>query len=148
AKGVVLSQDNFCFIAHVVADYLNLSQEDRYALILPLCHTYGKSILLSSFVAGAAVVMMNNFKNMPKFLEQLANDKCTVLSVVPYHIHVLLKGINLSKYDISSLRVITSSANKLPPAVIDNLSEILSGIQIFSMYGLDRVYNTCLLCSA
>jgi acyl-CoA synthetase (AMP-forming)/AMP-acid ligase II len=55
---------------------------------------------------------------------------------VPYHAHVLLKWGNLSKFDLSSLRAITFSGNKLPPATIDQMREKLPGAQIFSMYGL------------
>jgi long-chain acyl-CoA synthetase len=136
AKGVVLSHGNFCFIAHAVADYLELTEEDRCALVLPLYHTYGKSVLLSASVAGAAVVVLGGFSRQQLFLTRLSEGKCTVLSIVPYHLHVLVKSGGLSKHDFSSLRAITSSANKLSPAVIDNLSKILPGSRIFSMYGL------------
>ncbi len=136
AKGVILSQGNFYYIAHAVVDYLKLSEEDRCALILPLCHTYGKSVLLSAFAAGAAVVVLDNFNRQPLFLTRLSEEKCTLLSVVPYHLHVLAKSGGLSRCDLSSLRIITSSADKLSPTVIDNLSEILPDVRIFSMYGL------------
>jgi acyl-CoA synthetase (AMP-forming)/AMP-acid ligase II len=135
AKGVVLSQRNFCFIAHSVADYLDLDEEDRCALVLPLCHTYGKSVMLSAAAAGAAVVMLNGFSRQEDFL-QLSAKKCTMLSVVPYHLHLLVKSGSLSKYDFSSLRTITSSANKLSPDVIDCLTVALPQSRIFSMYGL------------
>jgi long-chain acyl-CoA synthetase len=136
AKGVVLSQGNFCFIACAVADYLELTEADRCALVLPLYHTYGKSVLLSAFAAGAAVVVLDGFNRQQQFLARLSEEKCTVLSVVPYHLHVLMKSGGLSKHDLSSLRAVTSSANKLSPSVIDYLSKILPGTQIFSMYGL------------
>ena len=136
AKGVVLSQENFCFIARAVADYLELNETDRYALILPLCHTYGKSVLLSATVAGAAIVMLDGFGGQRQFLSRLTAEGCTVLSVVPYHLHTLLKSGCLSQYDFSSLRIITSSADKLSPSVIDSLTEALPKLRIFSMYGL------------
>ena len=136
AKGVVLSHGNFCFIAHAVADYLELTEEDRCALVLPLCHTYGKSVLLSAFSAGAAVVLLENFSRQKLFLTRLSEEKCTVLSVTPYHLHVLLKSGGLSKHNFSSLCAITSSANKLSSVVVDNLLEIMPWTRIFSMYGL------------
>lgn len=135
-KGVILTQGNFCFIIASIVDYLKLSKEDRYALILPLCHTYGKTVMLTSLAIGAAVVLLLNFQNLPNFLSLVESKRCTLLSAVPYHAHVLLKWGNLSKYDLSSLRAITFSGNKLPPANIDQLREKLPGAQIFSMYGL------------
>lgn len=136
AKGVILSHANFCFISKSIADYLNLHRKDRYALILPLCHTYGKSVLLCSFYTGAAVVMLNGFNNIKNFLHQLSVSKSTILSAVPYHINILLKGRVLSDYDLSSLRVITSSANRLSHNAVENLLKALPWVQIFSMYGL------------
>ncbi len=136
AKGVILSHENFCFIASAVSDYLELNHEDRYALILPLCHTYGKSVLLSSFHAGAAVILLNEFNNIKNFLNKLSETKATILSAVPYHIHVLIKGGNLVDHDLSSLRAITSSANKLPHDTIDSMVKLWPGMKVYSMYGL------------
>jgi acyl-CoA synthetase (AMP-forming)/AMP-acid ligase II len=136
AKGVVLSHGNFCFIARTVADYLGLEETDRCALILPLCHTYGKSVLLSAAAAGAAVVILDGFGNQQRFLSRLTAEGCTVLNAVPYHINTLVKSGRLPQYDFSSLRIITSSADKLQPSVIDSLMEALPGVRIFSMYGL------------
>ncbi|MGD9578853.1 MAG: class I adenylate-forming enzyme family protein [Syntrophorhabdus sp.] len=135
-KGVVLTQANFCFIAEVVSKYLGLSPDDRYALILPMSHTYGKSIVLSTLKAGASVIMLNNFTDIQNFLKALADLKCTILSAVPYNAHVLLKWGNLSKHDLSSLKKMTFSGNKLPASTIDKLLEKLPGVEIYSMYGL------------
>ena len=135
-KGVVLTQANFCFIAEVVSKYLGLSPDDRYALILPMSHTYGKSIVLSTLKVGASIIMLNNFTDIQNFLKALADLKCTILSGVPYNAHVLLKWGNLSKYDLSSLKKMTFSGNKLPPSTIDKLLEKLPWVEIYSMYGL------------
>jgi len=135
-KGVVLTHDNFCFVASAVIDYLELDQDDRYALMLPLNHTYGKTVLLTSFAVGASVVLMDDFQNLPVFLSRLTETRCTVLSLVPFHVHVLLKWGNLSGHDLSSLRTISSSANKLPASSVDRLLQAIPGVRIFSMYGL------------
>ena len=137
AKGVVLSHGNFCFIARSVAGYLELNETDRCALILPLCHTYGKSVLLAAAVAGAAVVILDSLGNQKRFLSQLTTEcGCTVLCAVPYHLNTLVKSGCLPRYDFSSLRTITSSADKLSPSVIDSLTAALPNVRIFSMYGL------------
>ena len=136
AKGVVLSHGNFCFIARAVADYLELSGEDRCALVLPLYHTYGKSVLLSAFAAGSAVIVLDGFNNLQKCLSGLTSERCTVLSAASYHLNVLVTSGCLSKYDFSSLKTITSAADKLSSAVIDSLMKELPKVRIFCMYGL------------
>ena len=135
-KGVVLGHGNLCFVVSAIADYLGLERDDRYALMLPLQHTYGKTALLSSLAVGASVVLMEDFQNLPAFLEMLSEERCTVLSMVPYHVHILLKWGNLAGRDLSSLRVVTSSANKLPASTVADLIEGVPGVRIFSMYGL------------
>jgi len=135
-KGVILSHKNFCFIVSRVVEYLKLKEEDRYALMLPLCHTYGKIVALTSFAAGASLIFAENFTKLPTFMTLIAEQKCTIMSCVPYHAHVMLKWGNLSKFDLSSLRAVTFSGNKLPPATIDVLIESLNETEIFSMYGL------------
>jgi acyl-coenzyme A synthetase/AMP-(fatty) acid ligase len=92
--------------------------------------------MLSAFAAGAAIVLLDGFSNQQRFLSQLVSDGCTVLSVVPYHLHALIKSGFLCKYDLSSLRAITSSSDRLSPSVIDSLLEALPKVRIFSMYGL------------
>ena len=136
AKGIILSHGNFCYIANTVAGYLELNETDRCALILPLCHTYGKSVLLGAVAAGAAVVILEGFGNQQRFLTRLVTEGCTVLGAVPYHLHTLVKSGCLPRYDLSSLRIITSSADKLSPFVIDCLMEALPKVRVFSMYGL------------
>ena len=136
AKGVVLSHGNFCFIARSIADYLEMTKKDRCALALSLCHTYGKSVLLSAFAAGAAVVVLDGFGYLRKCLSQLTSDDCTVLCAVPYHLNTLVNSGSLLKYNFSSLRAITSSSDKLSASVIDILTKALPNVRIFSMYGL------------
>ena len=76
---------------------------------------------------GLSVVMLNNFQDLPSFLGQLTEKQCTMLSAVPYNAHVLLKWGNLSRHDLSSLKAITFSGNKLPPPTIEHLTEALPG---------------------
>jgi len=135
-KGVILTHRNFLFVVDAVVQYLNLAPEDRYALILPLSHTYGKTVLLTSVTAGAAVVLLNNFSRPQEFAKSLSELKCTALSAVPYHAHVLLKWCNLAQLPLDHLRALTFSANKLPATTIDRLNEALPRADIFSMYGL------------
>lgn len=135
-KGVILSHGNFSFMTSCVADYLSLNEEDKYGLMLPLYHTYGKIVMLSSFSVGASVLLLENFQKLPQFLSKIADQRCSILSAVPYHAHIILKWGNFSKYDLSSLRAMTFSGNRLPADTIDRLKESLPGVQIFSMYGL------------
>jgi len=117
-KGVVLTHRNLVFVAHAVADRLGLTEEDRCVLMLPLCHTYGKSVMLAAFAASAAVVMSDGFGDRRRFVSRLAAERCTVLSAVPYHLHTLLRSGVLREHDLLSLRAVTSFCRQ-PSALFD-----------------------------
>lgn len=135
-KGVVLSHANFAFVVGEIIRYLKLQPEDRYGLVLPLNHTYGKTVMLSTFGAGATLSLENEFTNLPQFLRSLSRQRCTVLSLVPYHAQIMLKRGDLAAHDLSALRAVTFSGNKLYPETLDRLNAALPHAQIFSMYGL------------
>src|SRR5688572_17604341 len=90
-KGVMLSHRNILFVVLAVCDYLELTAADRYALVLPIAHTYGKSNLLSVIGAGATVVFVLDPHNPEEFYGRIAREGCTVLSVVPFHLNILAR---------------------------------------------------------
>jgi acyl-CoA synthetase (AMP-forming)/AMP-acid ligase II len=135
-KGVMLTQRNFCSMVDAVLEYLHLSAADRYALVLPLSHSYGKSNLLTSLAAGSCVVLLTNFNDLSAFLSSLSGNRCTVFSGVPFHANLLLKRANLAAYDLSALRALTFSGNHLPWETVAGLRKVLPHALIFSMYGL------------
>jgi len=135
-KGVILSHRNFCSVVTAILDYLKLRPEDRYALVLPLYHSYGKSNLLTSFAVGASVVFLDNFMDLHAFLTLLSSLKCTVFSGVPYHGNIMVKRGVLARYDLSCLRAVTFSGNDLPRSTVEMLRSALPHVDVFPMYGL------------
>jgi long-chain acyl-CoA synthetase len=135
-KGVILSHGNWRFVVESIVAYLGMTAMDRYGVVLPFTHTYGKSNLLTTFAVGGTAVLLDEFPNIPGFLDRLSGERCTVLSLVPYHANVLLKRGNLSRRDLSSLRAITFSGNSLPSATLAGVRDVLPTARVFSMYGL------------
>jgi acyl-CoA synthetase (AMP-forming)/AMP-acid ligase II len=135
-KGVVLSHRNILFVIGAVCDYLQLTAADRYALVLPLSHTYGKSNLLSAVAAGATAVSVEPIQNPRAFLDRLAAERCSILSVVPFHLHVMARHGIPSSCDLSQLRAVTSSGGPLTPSAVDAVGRLLPQTRFFSMYGL------------
>jgi long-chain acyl-CoA synthetase len=135
-KGVMLSHGNFLFVAYAVCEYLALSPEDRYALVLPIAHTYGKSNLLSTLAAGATVVFVEQPQNPAAFFGTMMEERCTVLSVVPFHLNVLARHGVPPAIDLRRLRAITTSGGPLPAATVNGVTNLLPHAQLFSMYGL------------
>jgi acyl-CoA synthetase (AMP-forming)/AMP-acid ligase II len=135
-KGVILSHGNILFVVEAVTEYLQLHAEDRYAVVLPLSHTYGKSTLLTAVAAGAASVLVHDFHDLAGFFGQLSNERCTVLSVVPFHLNVIARRGLPNDCDMSALRAITSSGGPLPWDTVEALGRLLPKARLFPMYGL------------
>jgi acyl-CoA synthetase (AMP-forming)/AMP-acid ligase II len=135
-KGVVLSQRNALFVVYAVCEYLALTPQDRYALVLPLAHTYGKSNLLSALASGAAVVFVERPQDAVAFFGFMAQERCTVLSVVPFHLNVLARRGVPESIDLTALRAITTSGGPLPDDAVRAVARLLPHAQLYSMYGL------------
>jgi acyl-CoA synthetase (AMP-forming)/AMP-acid ligase II len=135
-KGVVLSHGNILFVAYAVREYLSLAPEDRYALVLPLAHTYGKSNLLSAMTAGAAVVLIEDPHDPAAFYGRMMRERCTVLSVVPFHLNVLARRGLPPGIDLTTLRAITTSGGPLPEETARGIAHLFPDAKLYSMYGL------------
>jgi len=48
-KGVILSHGNWRFVVESIVAYLGMTAMDRYGVVLPFTHTYGKTNLLTTF---------------------------------------------------------------------------------------------------
>ncbi len=135
-KGVMLSHGNVLFVVHAVCDYLDLRADDRYAIVLPLAHTYGKSNLLSVVAAGATAVFIENPQQPAVFFGSMMAEDCTVLSVVPFHLNVLARRGLPPGVQLTNLRAVTTSGGPLPDAAVQAVKEWLPNAELFSMYGL------------
>ena len=135
-KGVVLTHDSILFVVRSVCEYLGLGPDDRRSLVLPLCHTYGKNNLLSAVMAGASIALLEPFSDYAGFFNRIARDRCTVLSVVPFHLNVIARRGIPDDCDVSSVRAITTSGAPLSPEVADAIVELFPSASLYSMYGL------------
>lgn len=135
-KGVILSHGNILFVVHAVCEYLELAPRDRYAIVLPLSHTYGKSTLLTSVAAGATSVLVRDPHDFERFFGQISIERCTILSVVPFHLNVMARRGLPRSCDLSALRAITSSGGALSWDTVEQVQRLLPGAGMFPMFGL------------
>lgn len=134
-KGVMLSHRNVTAVVDAILDYLPLSPADRYALVLPLFHTYAKSVLLTTLAAGGTVVL-DSFNDLPGFVARLESRRITAFSGVPYHINMLLRRAPIDRHDLSTLRFITISGSHIAPENLLELARRLPGAAVVFMYGM------------
>jgi amino acid adenylation domain-containing protein len=134
-KGVMLTHLNVVSAATSITTYLEMASTDVVLNVLPLSFDYGLYQVLMTFKVGGCVVLERSFAYPHAVLETLIAERVTGLPIVPT-ISAILLGLELDRYDLSSLRYITNTGASLPGRHIAELRRALPHVRIFSMYGL------------
>jgi amino acid adenylation domain-containing protein len=134
-KGVMLTHLNIVSAANSITTYLDNVENDVIINVLPLSFDYGLYQAIMAFKIGGRLVLERSFTYPHAVLETLVAERVTGLPIVPT-VSALLLQMNLSKYDLSSVRYVTNTAAALPTSHIVELRRRLPHAKIFSMYGL------------
>lgn len=116
-KGVPLSVRALIANAEGIVKWQGLTDQDSFNIILPLHHINSTTMSLATLLAGGTVVLSSRYSTS-KFWSTIAQEKCTITSVVPTIIHDLLTRKDEFLRDqphISSMkRILIGSAPVLP----------------------------------
>jgi acyl-CoA ligase (AMP-forming) (exosortase A-associated) len=134
-KGVMMTHLNIVSAATSITTYLENTHEDVILNVLPLSFDYGLYQVLMGFKIGGTVVLEKSFTYPHVILKKIAEEKVTGFPIVPT-ISAILLQMDLSKYDLSSLRYITNTGAALPTNHILRLRKLFPHVKIYSMYGL------------
>jgi acyl-CoA synthetase (AMP-forming)/AMP-acid ligase II len=135
AKGVMLSHANMTAAAASVTAYLENTEQDILLNVLPMSFSYGLYQVLTAFQVGATVVLERPFLYPYPVIDTLVRERVTGFPLVPAIAALLLQLKDLSKYDFSSVRYVTSAAQAITPRQISGLQALFPGARFFSMYG-------------
>ncbi|HSF80112.1 MAG TPA: AMP-binding protein [Anaerolineales bacterium] len=143
-KGVMCDHSNMVFAASSIISYLKNVEEDIVIGILPLSFDYGLYQLLMTFKFGGTLVLERGFAYPAPVLKRIEEEHVTGFPGVPT-IFAILVRMDLSAYDLSSLRYLTNTAAALPPSHIQELRAKFPWATLFSMYGLTETKRTLYL---
>ncbi|MCA9960493.1 MAG: AMP-binding protein [Anaerolineales bacterium] len=143
-KGVMSAHSNVVFAASSIITYLENRPDDIVINALPLSFDYGLYQLLMVFKFGGTLVLERSFTFPAQILQKIATEKVTGFPGVPTVFAILLT-MDLSKYDLSSLRYITNTAAALPPSHIQQIRDLFPWATLYSMYGLTETKRTLYL---
>lgn len=139
-KGVMLSHNNIisdlCQIKGAVGESYQTGQ-DKILGVLPFFHIYGLTGLVHQPLhRGVELVVMPAF-DLKVFLETIQRHKITFIYVAPPVIVRLARDESVSKYDLSSVKMITSGAAPLTRELVDTVHKKYQ-IKINQAYGLSE----------
>jgi long-chain acyl-CoA synthetase len=92
-------------------------------VLVPLCHTFGMTVMNFCFAIGAELVLSPQFK-VGDVLNTIQRQRCTLLFGVPTIYAALSAHRDVHKYDLSSLRACISGGAPLPPRLRVLLREL------------------------
>ncbi|KAH6928781.1 hypothetical protein HPB50_019502 [Hyalomma asiaticum] len=135
-KGALLSHFNIVNNANSSGLAMGLDKNDAICLNVPMIHCFGCVIgSLAASVFGATIVMPAPGFNPVASLEAITKHKCTVIYGTPTMYIDLLRHLNDSSYDVSSVRKGVMAGAPCPPEVVKNAIERLNTKRLCIFYG-------------
>ncbi|MFB1082508.1 AMP-binding protein [Jeotgalibacillus sp. JSM ZJ347] len=135
-KFVRLSSNNLFSNAESIAEYLNITSEDRPITTLPMHYSYGLSILNSHLIRGATIIL-TDASIVTKDFWQLCNEqRATTFGGVPF-VYEMLDKLKFDKMELPHLRTLTQAGGKMKPELALKFAETCQakGIEFITMYG-------------
>lgn len=143
-KGVMLSHANLSIGAVSVAEYLQLTAEDRTLCVLPLSFDYGQNQLLSTWMAGGCAVPLDYLTPRDVIKACIREDITTLAAVPPLWVQLVEQ--EWPEEAVDSMRRLTNSGGALTPTLVKQLREIFGAkTDIYAMYGLTEAFRSTYL---
>jgi long-chain acyl-CoA synthetase len=144
AKGVMTTHSSSLAVAVNGVEYFGLSEDDVLTSPLPLSHGAGLNQLLKLFRAGGTLILEKSFTYPAATLKRMAAEGATGFASMPSYLSLLLR-MDLSRFDLSHLRYVSSTGAPLTPGIIQKFRQQLGGTALINLYGLvEAPYSMCL----
>ena len=138
-KGVMMTEAALLTNARAVASYLALSEDDRTLVFLPLSYTYTLSQVLSTWVAGAGVVLLRNLFYPTMFFKAIAQHRVTGFGGVPASLNILASQAAGLGREMGSLRYSLSAGGPLRSQLAEAMQKAFPGAALFNNYGCTEI---------
>lgn len=134
-KGVMVTHRSGLYSIESGIEYFRLQENDIHVSSLHLSFSAGINQLLQIFRVGGTLILEKSFAFPTQVFKRMAAERATGFASVPTILAHVLK-MDLSRYDLSHLRYMTSVGAALAPVVIQQLREKFPGVLLFSFYGM------------
>ena len=134
-KFVKLSAKNISSNAASIAEYLDLSVEDRAITSLKFNYSYGMSVINSHLASGSSIILTEASVTSPEFWHIFETHHATSFAGVPYTFEILAKTGKLAS--LRGLRHVTQAGGRLAPEHVRHFAGLgrQHGWKFFVMYG-------------
>ena len=135
-KLVKLTEKNLLSNAESIAQYLDITNEERPVTSLPMHYSFGLSVINSHLLKGATLLLTGKPVIQKEFWEFVKEQSATSLSGVPYT-YEMLKRLKIFQMDLPALRTMTQAGGKLNAKIAQEYIEgaKATGKRFIIMYG-------------
>jgi len=140
-KGVPLRHNGF--VSYVLDNVEPASPdiEKRNLLTMPLYHVAGIQAMLAAIYGGRTLVLMRQFE-VREWLETVQRERATRAMLVPTMLKTIIDYPEFTKYDLSSLQVITYGAAPVSFEVISKAMKVMPWVRFINAFGQTETAST------
>ncbi|PJC72617.1 MAG: hypothetical protein CO012_11730 [Syntrophobacterales bacterium CG_4_8_14_3_um_filter_49_14] len=140
-KGVPLRHN--AFVGYVLDNVDPASPDigERNLLTVPLYHVAGIQAMLAAIYGGRTLVLMRQFE-VKEWMETVQREQAGRAMLVPTMLKNVIDSPDFTKYDLSSLRVITYGAATMPFPVISKAMELMPWVRFINAFGQTETAST------
>jgi acyl-CoA ligase (AMP-forming) (exosortase A-associated) len=144
-KGIMLSHNNLISGAHIITDYLHLTQDEIIISLLPFSFDYGLNQLLTALLIGGTLVIQRSV--LPADIcNTLNRERVTGMGAVPMVWQQLAGSRSpFIKTQFPHLRYITNTGGRMPESITKLFRQAHPHIQIYLMFGLTEAFRSTYL---
>lgn len=133
-KGVMHSHNTTLPAARILSGDLDLNEEDRMMVWLPLGLNWGYLTLVQAVMAGATAVLLERF-SAASALALLASERCTYVPTAPASLTAILQLPEMAAADLSALHLVVSGGASAPVETIREWRAAAPG-HFLELYGM------------
>lgn len=142
-KGVVLSHRNIVAGAESVAEYLELTGDDRLLSVMPHSFDYGLNQLTTAFLVGGSAVLLDHLFARD-VVKAVAEHRCTGLAAAPA-LWIQLSELDWPESVRGHLRYFTNTGGAMPRETLARLRAHWPDAKPYLMYGLTEAFRSTYL---
>ena len=140
-KGVMLTHDSFSSYLLATVEPADPDVEESNLITVPFYHIAGLQAALAAVYGGRTLIVMRQFEPL-EWMRLVQDTRANRAMLVPTMLKTLLEHPNFSKYDLSSLSVITYGAAPMPLEVIKDAITKLPSSRFINAFGQTETAST------
>lgn len=136
-KGVAVTHRAAMSFVEMAATFFSASPDDVFACHAPLTFDLSVFDLFVAMYAGARVFLLpEHYAAFPKKIaETIATERVTIWNSVVSALSLLTHRVDLSRHDLSSVRLCIFSGEVMPMGVLRPLRAAMPSAELYNLYG-------------